>query len=76
MQAWIAGDDLIDALRAKMADESQVAFAKRLGINQSMLSRVLARQTGIGPKVAGAVLREFPELRDAVLDALTQRTAA
>ena len=78
MKAGIVGGglDLVDALRTKMGDESQVAFSARLGIDQSMLSKVLARQTGVGPKVAGAILRQFPDLKEAVLAALTSPTRA
>lgn len=64
--------DLVDALKARMGDETQVAFAARLGIDQSMLSKVLDRKANIGAKVAGAILRVYPDLRDSVVETLAR----
>lgn len=64
---------LLAAIRERMGDRSQVAFAAAIGVKQPVLSRFLAGEIGLGPKMAGCLLREYPDLRDAVLAALTQR---
>lgn len=64
---------LVAALRARMGAKSQVAFAASLGVKQSVLSRFLDGKLGVGPKMAGCILREYPDLRDLVVDALKQR---
>lgn len=64
---------LVAALRERMGDQSQVAFAAALGVKQSVLSRFLDGQLGVGPKTAGCILREYPDLRDLVIAALSER---
>lgn len=64
---------LVAALRERMGDQSQVAFAAALGVKQPVLSRFLDGHIGVGPKMAGCILRAYPDLRDLVIDALTQR---
>lgn len=50
-------------LRLRMGARSQRAFARELGISESLLSRVLRGQRVLGPRAAGLVAARYPELR-------------
>jgi transcriptional regulator with XRE-family HTH domain len=67
--------DLLEAIRTAKGSETQVRFARRLGVSQTELSRVLKGERSVGPKIARAIVREFPELRDSVASALLQADA-
>ena len=59
-------EDLLAAVRRLQGDRTQEQFAKHLGVDQSLISRFLSREIGLGSKLASALLRKYPELADSV----------
>lgn len=62
---------MIDLLRDLMGDESQVRFARRLGVDQPELSKLLRGERRPARRVIVGLLRAFPERRDEIVAALT-----
>lgn len=53
---------LVDRLKERQGDKTQMQFATELGITQSALSRIYSKDRRIGPRVAGRIRARFPEL--------------
>lgn len=69
-------DGLLEVIREKQAGQSQVAFAARLGIKQSELSRFLNGKKGLTKGIAAGLIRAYPDLRDLVVDAMVGESSA
>lgn len=52
----------LSTLHKVMADSTQAAFARRLGVSAGLLSRIRSGQRRPGWRVIRALLREFPEV--------------
>lgn len=64
--------DLVDLVRELRGSDSQVEFSGRLGIDQGDLSRFLSRNKRAGRALIVALLREFPDRRNEIVDAITR----
>jgi len=51
---------LIESLKEKQGDKTQVEFARELGISQSVLSRIYRSERRIGRRVAAKIAERFP----------------
>lgn len=58
--------DLVDKLIDLQGARRQQEFADELGVDQSVLSRFLRRQTMLGPVMAKAIVKRFPHLKEDV----------
>lgn len=56
--------NLIEKLKAIQGDRSQLTFAREIGIDQSVLSRLYSGDIGLGVKTARMLWQHVPELRD------------
>lgn len=62
-----------ECFREATAGQRQEDIADRLGVDQTTVSRLLrGRQHRIGPKVARALVREYPALRESVEEAVKE----
>ena len=60
---------LAEQFRAVTAGRTQEEIADRLRVDQTTVSRLLRGDHRLGRKLASALVREWPELREAVADA-------
>jgi len=58
----LTATEIIDLLRQKQGEKTDLAFAEELGIHNSYLSRLYAGQIPVGRKLAHALARRYPEL--------------
>lgn len=61
---------MIELLRDLMADESQVQFARRIGIDQPELSKLLRGERRPARRTIVGLLRAFPKRRNEIIAAL------
>lgn len=61
---------MIELLRELQGDESQVQFARRLGIDQPELSKILRGERRPARRTIVGLLRAFPARRDEIIAAL------
>lgn len=54
--------NLIDKLKERQGDKSQMEFAAEIGISQGALSRIYSGDRTIGTKAARKIRQRFPEL--------------
>lgn len=67
---------LVEALRERQGDQSQVEFAAALGVSQTLISLLYSGEYRIGRSAAGKILARYPELRNLVADVLLAEVAA
>ena len=60
--------DFVELLRRCQGSMNQSEFAEHLGITSAMLSMIYSGQRNAGRTVLAALVRRFPEVRDAALD--------
>lgn len=63
---------MIDLLRELQGDETQVQFARRLGIDQPELSKLLRGERRPARRLILGLLRAFPKRRAEIVAALTR----
>lgn len=57
---------LIELMRQLQGEQSQEAFAERLGVHQTMVSAVYRGDRRPGRRVVAGLLRAFPERADEI----------
>jgi hypothetical protein len=62
---------LIALVRDLQGTDSQMDFASRLGMDQGDLSRFLSGRKRAGRNMIVGLLREFPDRRDEIVEAVT-----
>jgi transcriptional regulator with XRE-family HTH domain len=62
---------VIDLLRDLMGDDTQVQFARRVGIDQPELSKLLRGERRPARRLIVGLLRAFPDRKDDIVAALT-----
>lgn len=53
---------LIEALKVRQGETSQVEFARRLEISAAMLSRIYSGERLVGEAIVRRIVRAYPEL--------------
>lgn len=54
--------DLVEELKRRQGDKTQMEFAAEIGINQGNLSRIYSGDRRIGARVARKLKKRFPDL--------------
>lgn len=67
---------MIDLLRELQGRETQTQFARRLGIDQPELSKLLRGERRAARRLIVGLLRAFPERRDEIVAAVTAEEPA
>ncbi len=66
---------LVDTLKEKQADRTQMQFAAELGISDSLLQMIYSGERRISPALARRIVGLWSELRDEAADYLLGREA-